>query len=47
MNEKETRKEVFDLLTKELAFLDNNYDRLVYPNIKESVISDLKRFHGL
>ena len=47
MNEKETRKEVFNLLIKELAFLDNNYDRLVYPNIKESVISDLKRFHGL
>lgn len=47
MNEQETRKEVFNLLTKELAFLDNNYDRLVYPNIKESVISDLKRFHGL
>ena len=47
MNEKENRDKVFNFLVQELAFLDNNYDRLVYPNIKDSVIGDLKRFHGL
>lgn len=47
MDKNEGRSEIFDFLVKELAFLDNDYDRLVYPNIKESVILDLRRFHGL
>ena len=47
MKETENRSRIFNFLVKELAFLDNNYDRLVYPNIKESVILDLRRFHGL
>lgn len=47
MNEISIREKVFNFLVKELSFLDNNYDRLVYPNIKESVILDLKRFHSL
>ena len=47
MAELETREKLFNYLSKELEPFDNNYDRLVYPNIDKATILDLKRFHSL
>lgn len=47
MAEISTREKIFNYLSKELAPFDNNYDRLVYPNINQATILDLKRFHNL